>query len=105
MKRADIRDAVLELSSDDYVGLWEIAWRLNTLFPNESPSKRRDMAAGVTSELLREGLLAAFRGVTFDGDVVPMPTDQAVREVQTQSAWEPPAQGSRHIRVTTQVFA
>jgi len=100
MKRTEIRDAVLELASDDYVGLWEIAWRLNTLFPNESPSERQDMAGDVTSELLRDGRLTAFRGATFDGDVTPIATDQAVRELETESAWEPPVQGSRHMRVT-----
>lgn len=100
MTRTEIRDVVLDLTSDDYVGLWEIAWRLNTLFPNEAPSERQYMAEGVTSELLREGRLTAFVGAMFDEDATPIPTEEAVREVQTRSAWEPPAQGAHHMRVT-----
>jgi hypothetical protein len=97
----DYRRIILDLASEDYVGLWEFEWRVNTVTPGlDVPIIRQALRAALTS-LLEQNSLRFYKGVAFTGEEVELKPEDAHRVLSDDRQWEPVANGAEHIRVAT----
>jgi hypothetical protein len=81
---------VLWLGIEDYSGLWEVVWELNTLRDDKTPAENRATAQEIVTELLEKDLIQIFQCEEPDGSPVAVPMGVAKKILETDSAWEPP---------------
>ena len=81
---------VLWLGIEDFSGLWEVVWELNTLMPDRDPAQNRDLARDIVHGLLAEGLVQIFQCKEPDGQQVAVSLETAEEVLAGDEAWEPP---------------
>lgn len=80
----DLRRAILDLTVEDYYGLWELCWRAHTLWPGAGDA----LDAAVRSEveaMIDEELLEAFELP----DETPLSLEKARRALHDDASWDP----------------
>ena len=94
----DSRNVVLDLAVDDYVGLWELIWRVREIAP---PGQFSAVAAiGATVSLLLEsGMVQMWVGRSFSGEERLVPLDESRRHLATEEAWRPAQVGESYYRI------
>lgn len=93
---SDMKLAVLDLATEDYVGLWEVWWRLSSKTEHAGPTASMIDAV---SELIRADHVQLFRARRFDGDEVVLERHDALRAIEDLKNWDPPDMGAVHLRV------
>jgi hypothetical protein len=96
-----MRNPILDLSTDDFTGLWEIVWRGRSLAPDASDDEIRSAARRDACALISEGLLSVYRGTRFGGDEVQLSSAEALALIEDDQSWEPPESTAEHLRVAT----
>ena len=62
MEQADIvKREILGMGLDDVTGLYEIIWRLNTLWPGMDIGKKYQLADGALRDLLKQNAVKVFK--------------------------------------------
>jgi hypothetical protein len=87
---ARLRREVLSDGEEDYTGLYEIIWSLNTQYPDVSRDLKIAAAQAVVAELLKEGHLAVYRTTWASNRFEPVPQQDAVVALGVPEAWEDP---------------
>lgn len=87
---SELARRVLWLAIEDYSGLWEVVWELNSLRPNCSAVENRASARELVSELLHLGLIEIFRCEEPDGEPVAVDKQVGERILSSEESWEPP---------------
>ena|SRR3989442_6285103 len=88
---AKLRQEILSDGEEDYRGLYEIVWSLNSKYPDLSRDLKIAAARAVVAELLKEGQVALFRTNWASNRYDPVPQDAALGAIGTPSAWENPS--------------
>lgn len=97
--KPDLKLLVLDLATEDFIGLWEVAWRANSAAePNGSPAMEERLRSDVT-QLLVEGFVGLYVGIRFDGDEVQLDQEQASAVIKDPNNWLPSASGELHYRI------
>lgn len=86
----DVRRAILDLATEDYYGLYEILWRLNTLFPDASLGERFSAAQTAMGLLVSGGLVDLYRTGSDSREYTRVPREIAHAKLEETAAWEPP---------------
>lgn len=60
LSKEEIEKEILSLGTEDDYGLYEIIWRLNSMYPNFSEQEKISAAAFAVRELLQEKLIELF---------------------------------------------
>jgi hypothetical protein len=94
----DLLPIVLWLAIEDYSGLWEVVWELNTRFPGNDPSNRR-RARETVRVLLDRGLLDLYWSQEPLGDPVRISAEEAQALLDDDRFWEEPVAGGRSVRI------
>jgi hypothetical protein len=94
-----IRQEILDLASDDYVGLWEVLWVIQRHFPEDTPVSVREKAQQLLLDLLRERLLQLYEGARFDGDEKMIARDDQNDLLNVGTYWNEPLGEIKHLRV------
>jgi hypothetical protein len=89
---------ILDLVVDDFVGLWELLWRANTVAPTTDEAVRRQEVQKALTALLDRGAVSLYEGSSFTGEESLIPRERALRLVDQPSVWEPAGAAERHIR-------
>jgi hypothetical protein len=95
---ADLLPIVLWLAIEDYSGLWEVLWELNTRFPKESITNR-DRARETVRELLRRRLVDLYWSEEPYGDPIRIPFQEAEAVLDDERNWEEPVPKDRSVRI------
>lgn len=100
MTTPDLSELILDLATEDFVGLWELEWRARAIQRGASTAIERGALMLEVERLLQDGSLALFRGAHFNGDEEQISPVTKARVVVSEAAtWEPPATGAVHCRV------
>jgi hypothetical protein len=59
--RNDAEAMLLSSANEDYTGLYEAVWELNSSYPNASLGEKYDAAVGAIRALLSSGLVALYK--------------------------------------------
>jgi hypothetical protein len=89
---------LLWLAIEDYAGLWEAVWELNTRRPETPESENRRAAEQVLRELLGAGHVRLFRSREPYEDVTPISTAQADTVLGQDESWAEPVRDGTSIR-------
>jgi hypothetical protein len=93
------REMILDLTEDDYTGLWELLWRAQTIRPwNETTLLISELRSELQT-LVSLGKLAFFEGNTFTGEENPVESAEGIQYLSVAAGWNPPPAGTRHLRV------
>jgi hypothetical protein len=99
MKRdTEVIRALLWLAIEDYAGLWEAVWELNTQRPELPKSDNRLAAEGTLRELLEAGHITLFRSREPYEDVVPISADESESVFASDASWTEPTPHGTSIR-------
>jgi hypothetical protein len=98
MMVADPLPIVLWLAIEDYSGLWEIVWELNTRSPEDRASNGR-RARETVRELLQRGFLDLYWTDEPYGDPVRIPAPEIDAVLDTDEYWDAPTAGVRSVRI------
>ena len=99
MKRRAFRE-ILSLATEDYCGLWEVRWRLQTIFPGIEDSTIRGLAADTVSELFQRGWIGVFTGSNLGtNDVRPVTGDEAARVLREPASWDDPTDATKTLMI------
>ena len=83
--------ALLAAAHEDYTGLYEAVWELNTLFPDTPLGQKYQLAQDALTALLKKGLIRLERrtmaGNTPRYEIIPL--DQAAQIFQNPTSWYP----------------
>jgi hypothetical protein len=99
MSREDIRAALLRLSVDDWTGLWEILWFIQTMYPDLESDRKREVALDALRSLLGMGLvrLVYFEEVGNKEEMISQ--DDYDDVLALERSWAPPEIAfGRHVR-------
>jgi hypothetical protein len=89
--QAKLRQDVLSDGKEDYTGLYEIVWSLNTQYPDVSRDLKVAAARAIVTGLLREGQVALYRTVWASNRYEPVPQKDALGALGASAAWEDPS--------------
>lgn len=94
----DALRAVLWAALEDYVGLWEVVWELNSLEASEGSSPTK-LARSVTRELDARGWVEFYQCLEPDGEMIPL--DEPIsRLLDDDDSWAEPESGAVSIRMS-----
>lgn len=94
-------EKLLWASIEDYCGLWELVWEMNTLYPDNSSEKSQHMAFQGTLYLLSRDLVALFYCEEPYGSMTAIVIgDNYVDFLRDLKIWEAPSPGSCSVRVS-----
>ena len=88
---------ILWMATDDWTGLWEVAWSLQTLWPELRGEPAEQKGRALLSELLDDGLIyLCFFG---EGNKEKRVSRQKAHELLNDPEnWEPPEGFIEHVR-------
>src|SRR5688572_13961790 len=92
MTETDIEREILELVDEDFYGVWEIAWRLNTVLgmnPEVDPAE----VAAVVESLRQRRLVELYVREWVDDGPRPLASSGRSLDLREPSAWGMPRQG------------
>jgi hypothetical protein len=104
--RAAARQEFLWAGYEDWTGLWEAVWWIQTEYPEMTGAPAREAARGVLSELLNEGLVYVCLLDEDTGREKPIPAEKARRILARDESWNAPDSVKGQLRyVTTEAGA
>ena len=96
----DLVQRILWLAIEDYAGLWEVVWELNTARPPRPGDSNEALAGKIVAQLLRSGLVTLYREAVPGGTMEPIGLDEAPALIEGSSAWQPPSWGASALRLS-----
>jgi hypothetical protein len=92
MTRNETRLRIMSQATEDVTGLWEL-----TATPH---SPAIDDVIDVLSTLIRDGLVAVYRGTQFASEETLLPAPAARKEIRNRNFWDwSAAESGPHLRV------
>ncbi len=89
--QAKLRQDVLSDGKEDYTGLYEIVWSLNTQYPDVSRDLKIAAARAIVADLLKGGHVALYRTVWASNRYEPVSQNDALGALGAPAAWEDPS--------------
>lgn len=77
-------------ANEDCTGLWELAWRVNSLYPSKTSEGKLRLAREAIKSLLDKGYLSIYQ--TYDAELA-LPASEAMAVLESDEAWLPPSEG------------
>lgn len=85
-----VRNVVLDLISDDYYGLWEVLWRLHTVYPESSESELKTRAIRELLAMLEEDRVSVYQQPTQEASLRLLEPERARAAIQEAANWQAP---------------
>jgi hypothetical protein len=91
--------AILEISIEDYTGLWEVVWHLKKRFTTLDETQLLRSAQSAARELLECGHVAVYQGSEFSGEQTALDAVEGLAALGVAANWVEPATPCRHLRL------
>ncbi|OKI21591.1 hypothetical protein A6A25_09910 [Saccharothrix sp. CB00851] len=85
---------------EDYSGLWEVVWELNTLHPDGSARFHGDLARAAVDDLVRRDWVELFHSQEPDVGLEKVRPEDVPRVLADPANWEEPARDGRCVRMS-----
>lgn len=95
----DLTTMVLDLATEDFVGLWEITWRARAVEDSGGTVLSDSVVRSEVMRLSAEGLVALYRGNQFDGDEAEVALHDTQSVLADPANWLPGENGREHYRL------
>lgn len=81
---------ILWATIEDFVGLWEICWELNSLLPRKSIEENQETAKKVLDYFLRNNLINFYFSKWGSEELITINLDEAIKIINQEKYWVPP---------------
>jgi len=95
----DLARMVLDLATEDFVGLWEIEWRARTVERSSGSPIHDSAVRAAVDGLLTARHITLYRGVHFTGDESTVARETARLAISNHANWLAPKNGDDHYRL------
>jgi hypothetical protein len=85
-----LRQEILGSGAEDYTGLYEIIWSLNTHYPNVTREAKLAAAGPIVLDLLRCGEIMLFTTRWATNQFDPVPASRASELAAQLTSWDDP---------------
>jgi hypothetical protein len=82
---------ILWATIEDFDGLWEICWELNSLFPENSKRENQEMAKKISQYFLENGLVTFYISKWGSDDLKELHFEEAIKILEGEIYWDAPA--------------
>lgn len=86
----DIIYKLLWATIEDYVGLWEIYWELNSLLSDKSKTENKETVKKILRYFLDKGLVRLYFNKWGKHELTELDFDEAVEVLNEEKYWEGP---------------
>lgn len=94
-------EKILWATIEDYCGLWEALWELNTIYPNNSIEKNRSLAKKAIKILVDRGMVKLFFCKEPYGDMIPIAESVRYDDIlDKEGYWEAPKEKCESVRAS-----
>jgi hypothetical protein len=83
----DARSIALGGANEDYCGLYEVLWELNSKFPTDSDDAHLAVARTAVEQLVREGVVGLFAAEWAKDAFAPVASDEALSLLSQSDSW------------------
>lgn len=87
----DLAYKILWSTIEDFVGLWEILWELNSLRPNKSQEENQEIARKILICFLKQNLISFYMSQWGSDELKELEFSEAFKLVEDDKFWNPPA--------------
>ncbi len=101
MNPQEITKKILWLGIEDYSGLWEILWELNSQYPELAEAKRYELAQSTLQTLVDKGYLSLYRCQEPYGELTEIPFNEVRSLIHNSENWKEPKPDSLSLRIST----
>ena len=100
----DAKRMALASANEDYTGLYELVWELNTRYPSSGIGAKYTIAESTVRELINQGLIALYHRRLAENDEVHEPINgEAVDSTLSDPVkWYPEDKGGRVVFSATE---
>jgi hypothetical protein len=91
MNRSDVVGLIRELGAEDWYGLYEVLWHLNTKYPTVAESEKVAIATDAMESLLASGEVQFDRAWWDSQRREPISVHDSMSLVTSLSSWQPPS--------------
>ena len=88
----NVRSLILDLAVEDFYGLWELVWRLQTCDPGLSRERAIQAARSALVALHEQDLVELYRGTK--GDPLPITAADVPSLLAEEESWNEPREGT-----------
>lgn len=86
----EVTKVLLWACIEDYAGLWELLWEVNSKFPETSEAQRKKLSLDVTRLLLDNELIKLYLCKEPYGELSEIDTHSAISFIGDERNWEAP---------------
>ena len=95
----DVVYKILWATIEDFVGLWEIHWELNSLFPEKSKTDNKEVSRKILLYFLDVGLVKFYLNEWGNDDVKELRINEAKEIINEDKYWDAPSLNDTCIKV------
>jgi hypothetical protein len=95
----DIVYKILWSTIEDFVGLWEIWWEVNSYFPKQSPEENKEITKKVLSYFLENNLVTFYFGSWGSEELISINSAEVMIIIDQEKYWLPPATKDTCIKI------
>jgi hypothetical protein len=96
MMSKEIRLKILWSTIEDFVGLWEVVWELNSLAIQDNNQRN---AIDILTYLNKNDFVRFYYSIWGQDDLVEIPNDQALKVLTEDKYWKPSSFGEKCVKV------
>ncbi len=90
----------LWLAIEDYAGLWEVIWEINTIAPELQENEKKNLAITAVKELLDRGWVELLSSDESTGSMTQIDQASVARIIEQEDSWREPAASGRSTRMS-----
>ncbi|MCB9333494.1 MAG: hypothetical protein H6574_20740 [Lewinellaceae bacterium] len=81
---------ILWSTIEDFVGLWEVLWELNSIFPEKSHDKNKKNAKKILRYFLEQNLVVLYLNKWGSDQLEEMSLNESIKILEDDKYWRPP---------------
>lgn len=102
MDRKDILRPILWATIEDFVGLWDILWEVNTILPNEDKNLNKSKIKKILKCYFKRELINFYSGVWGENDsFIELDYKDALKMLDQQKYWTGPSIHSTYLAISS----
>ena len=82
---------ILWSTIEDFVGLWEILWELNSILPENSQEQNHDILKKILKYFLEQGLIRIYVSKWGNDELEAKDFSEAINLIENEKFWNAPA--------------
>jgi lauroyl/myristoyl acyltransferase len=95
----DIVYKVLWSTIEDFVGLWEVLWELNSVLPEKSEKENQNCAKKILKHFLQHNLVIFYTNKWGSDELNELKYNEAIKSLEDEKYWNAPAINEMCIKI------